>query len=99
MKCPNCGRAKLVHAKRDMPYTYKGETTVMPSVAGDYCPACDEAVLDMAESVRTSALMLAFSKQVNASFVDPQFIVSVRKKLDFDPVDSKRFLGYCIDWK
>ena len=22
----------------------------------------------------------------------------LRKKLGFDPVDSKRFLGYCIDW-
>mgnify|MGYP002654019202 CR=1 FL=1 len=21
-----------------------------------------------------------------------------RKKLGFDPIDSKRFLGYCIDW-
>ncbi|WP_337266108.1 transcriptional activator Rem [Oryzifoliimicrobium ureilyticus] len=23
----------------------------------------------------------------------------LRKKLGFDPVDSKRFLGYCIDWE
>lgn len=23
----------------------------------------------------------------------------MRKKLGFDPVDSKRFLGYCIDWE
>ena len=23
----------------------------------------------------------------------------LRKKLGFDPIDSKRFLGYCIDWK
>ena len=22
----------------------------------------------------------------------------LRKKLGFDPIDSKRFLGYCIDW-
>ena len=22
-----------------------------------------------------------------------------RKKLGFDPIDSKRFLGYCIDWQ
>jgi HTH-type transcriptional regulator/antitoxin MqsA len=29
-------------------------------------------------------LMLAFSKQVNASFVDPDFIASVRKKLELD---------------
>jgi DNA-binding response OmpR family regulator len=23
----------------------------------------------------------------------------LRKKLGFDPIDSKRFLGYCIDWQ
>ena len=32
MKCPNCGKAKLVHDTRDMPYTYKGESTVIPAV-------------------------------------------------------------------
>jgi putative zinc finger/helix-turn-helix YgiT family protein len=81
MKCPNCGRAKLVHGTRDMPYTYKGESTVIPAVTGDYCSACDEAVLDLAESTRTSALMLAFNREVNGAIVDPAFIASVRKKL------------------
>ena len=70
MKCPNCGRAKLVHDTRDMPYTYKGESTVIPAVTGDYCPACDEAVLGLAESTRVSALMLAFNREVNAAIVD-----------------------------
>lgn len=62
MKCPNCGAAELVHDTRDMPYTYKGEVTTIPAVTGDYCPSCGEAVLDMSESVRTSALMLEFNK-------------------------------------
>jgi HTH-type transcriptional regulator/antitoxin MqsA len=81
MKCPACGAAKLVHDTRDMPYTYKGETTVIPAVAGDYCPACGEAVLDAEASARVSATMLEFNKQVNATIVDPAFIVNVRKKL------------------
>ena len=51
------------------------------SGAGDYCSACDEAVLDLAESTRTSALMLAFNREVNGAIVDPDFIASVRKKL------------------
>lgn len=25
--------------RRDLPYTYKGETTAIPSVTGDQCPA------------------------------------------------------------
>ena len=81
MKCPNCGAAKLVRDTRDTPYTYKGEETTIPAVSGDYCPACGEAVLDTGESVRTSALMLEFNKQVNAAIVDPAFIAGVRKKL------------------
>jgi len=65
MDCPSCAAAELVHDMRDMPYPYKGESTIVPSVSGDFCPACGEAVLDAAESIRTSAVMLDFNKQVN----------------------------------
>jgi HTH-type transcriptional regulator/antitoxin MqsA len=57
MKCPNCGAAKLVHDTRDLPYTYKGESTILPQVTGDFCPACDESILDASESRRTIELM------------------------------------------
>ena len=93
MKCPNCAAAKLVRDTRDVPYTYKGETTVLPQVTGDFCPACDEYVLDAAQSRRTMELMLAFNKQVNASIVDPEFIVSVRKKLDLDQREAAEIFG------
>ena len=93
MKCPSCGTAKLVHDTRDVPYTYKGESTILPQVTGEFCPACDESILDAAESRRTMALMLAFSKQVNAAFVDPGFIASVRKKLDLDQREAAEIFG------
>lgn len=93
MKCPTCATADLVHDTRDMPYTYKGESTVIPSVTGDFCPACGEAVLEMGESARTSTLMLEFNKQVNASIVDPQFITSVRKKLHLDQREAAEIFG------
>ena len=93
MKCPACGAAKLVHDTRKMPYTYKGESTVIPSVTGDFCPACGETVLDAGESMRTSALMLAFNKQVNASIVDPEFITNVRKKLHLDQREAAEIFG------
>jgi HTH-type transcriptional regulator / antitoxin MqsA len=93
MKCPICGAAELVHDTRDMPYIYKGESTIIPAVTGDFCPACDEAVLDAAESTRTSAAMLSFNKQVNASIVDPGFIESVRKKLDLDQREAAEIFG------
>lgn len=93
MKCPACGAAKLVHDSRDKHYTYKGEATIISAVAGGYCPACGEAVLDAAEAARTSALMLAFNKQVNAAIVDPQFIVNVRKKLRIDQRQAAEIFG------
>jgi HTH-type transcriptional regulator/antitoxin MqsA len=93
MKCPSCAAAKLVHDTRDMPYTYKGESTTIPAVTGDFCPACGEAVLDRAESTRTSTAMLEFNKQVNASIVDPDFIASVRKKLALDQREAAEIFG------
>ncbi len=93
MKCPSCAVAELVRDTRDMSYTYKGETTIIPAVTGDFCPACGEVVLDVTESTRTSAAMLEFNKQVNASIVDPGFIASVRKKLALDQREAAEIFG------
>ena len=93
MKCPSCGAAKLVRVTRDMTYTYKGETTNIAGVEGRLCPACGEVVLEMAESVRTGAAMLAFNKQVSASIVDPAFIASVRRKLALDQREAAEIFG------
>jgi HTH-type transcriptional regulator/antitoxin MqsA len=93
MKCPSCADAELVHDTRDMPYTYKGESTLIPDVCGDYCPSCGEMILDVAESTRTSAAMLDFNKQVNASIVDPGFIAKVRKKLALDQREAAEIFG------
>ena len=93
MKCPVCGAAELVHDTRDLPYIYKGEATVLPQITGDYCPACGEGILNASESRRFSDLMGDFSKQVNASIVDPAFILAVRKKLDLDQREAAEIFG------
>ncbi len=93
MKCPVCGVAELVHDTRDMPYTYKGETTVFPAMTGDYCPACAEVVLDMTEAARYGLLVREFNKQVNAAFVQPEFIANVRKKLHLDQKEAAEIFG------
>lgn len=93
MKCPACDNAELVHDTRDLPYSYKGESTLIPEVTGDFCPACDEVITDAEESKRTMALMLEFNKQVNASIVDPSFIASVRKKLALDKKEAAEIFG------
>ncbi len=93
MKCPNCGDAELVRDTRDMPYTYKGETTVLAGVTGDWCPACGEGVFDADVSRRVSAEMRSFAKQVNATKVDPAFISAVRKKLRLDQQEAAELFG------
>ncbi|MBP7062565.1 type II toxin-antitoxin system MqsA family antitoxin [Ferrovibrio sp.] len=93
MQCPVCGAAALVHDTRDLPYSYKGETTTIPAVTGDFCPACAESILDAATSERVMAEMLAFNKQVNASIVDPAFIIRVRKKLALDQRRAAELFG------
>jgi HTH-type transcriptional regulator/antitoxin MqsA len=93
MKCPVCGAAELIHDTRDMPYTYKGDSTVIAAVTGDFCPACAESILDAAESNRVMREMQAFSKQVNAAIVDPGFITDVRKKLGLDQREAAEIFG------
>lgn len=93
MKCLSCGAAELLPDTRDLPYTYKGESTVIEAVTGEFCPACDEAVFDAAESQRVSAAMLAFNKQVNAAIVNPDFIASVRKKLALNQQEAAEIFG------
>jgi HTH-type transcriptional regulator / antitoxin MqsA len=93
MKCPVCGAAKLIHDTRDIAYTYKGESTVIPAVTADFCTACDESITDASETKRVMGLMLAFNKQVNAAIVDPAFIANVRKKLALDQKEAAEIFG------
>ena len=93
IKCPSCAAADLIFDTRDQPYIDKGEATVLPQVTGGFCPACNESVLDAAESRRTMALMLAFNKHVNAATVDPSYITTVRKKLDLDQREAAEIFG------
>lgn len=93
LKCPVCGAAELVHDTRDLPYTYKGETTTIAAVTADFCPACAESITDMVETERVMREMQAFNKQVNAAIVDPAFIVNVRKKLDLGQREAAEIFG------
>ena len=93
MRCPNCGAADLVQDTRDLPYAYKGEKTVVPAVAGGWCPACGEVVLDHNEAARVSEAMNTFNRQVNAATVEPAFILQVRKKLGLDQKEAAEIFG------
>lgn len=93
MKCPCCGAAELVHDCRDLPYTYKGESTLIPALTGDFCPACGEAIFDRDQGDRYSELVGQFQRQVNAAFVNPDYIAKVRKQLDLDQRQAAEIFG------
>ena len=93
MKCPVCGAAELIADTRDLPYTYKGETTKIPAVKGEFCPACAESILDGAESERVMRAMQSFHREVNAGLVDPAFVAKVRKKLALDQREAAEIFG------
>jgi HTH-type transcriptional regulator/antitoxin MqsA len=93
MKCPVCGAAELIHDTRDVPFAYKGEFTIIPAVTGEFCPACDEIVLNREHGDLYSELIGAFQRQVNAAFVDPNYITRVRRKLDLDQRQAAELFG------
>lgn len=93
MKCPVCGTTELIHDTRNVSYTYKGETTTIPAVTGEFCPACNEVVLNREHGDRYSELLGVFQRQVNAAFVDPNYVVKVRKKLDLDQRQAAELFG------
>lgn len=93
MKCPVCGATELMHDTRNVSYTYKGETTTIPAVTGEFCPACDEIVLNREHGDRYSELIGVFQRQVNAAFVDPAYVARVRKKLDLDQRQAAELFG------
>ncbi len=66
-KCPACGAAALVHDTRDLPYSYQGETTVIPAVTADFCSACNESITDRDETDRVMREMQRFNNQVRAA--------------------------------
>ncbi len=82
-----------MHDTRDVLYTYKGATTTIPDVTGEFCPACGESIHDQEESERLSAAMLEFNKEVNGSIVDPAFIIKARKKLKLDQREAAQIFG------
>ena len=93
MKCPCCGAAELIHVTRDMPYTYKGQSTTLPAVTGDFCPACGEVVLNREHGDRYSEMLGQFQRQVNAAYVDPAYIATMRKRLDLDQRQAAEIFG------
>ena len=59
----------------------------------NFCPACGEVILNREHGDRYSELLGQFQRQVNAAYVDPDFIARVRKKLDLDQRQAAEIFG------
>jgi HTH-type transcriptional regulator/antitoxin MqsA len=66
---------------RDLPYEYKGVSTVLRGIAGEFCDNCGEVVFNQEDGQHYMDLVREFQRKVNADLVDPDFIMRVRKKL------------------
>jgi HTH-type transcriptional regulator/antitoxin MqsA len=62
-------------------------------VTGDFCQGCGEGFFEKEEEERINNFVLEFEKKVDASIVDPGFIMSVRKKLDLDQQEAAKIFG------
>ncbi|PMS20820.1 hypothetical protein C0Z18_09785 [Trinickia dabaoshanensis] len=65
MKCPDCGTAELKQDTRDVPFSYKGKTTVVPRLTGQFCDACGNSVLTKADQDRYAAEATRFRQVVD----------------------------------
>jgi HTH-type transcriptional regulator/antitoxin MqsA len=93
MKCPVCGAAELIQDTRNLAYAYKGETCLLPEISGEFCPACGEIILNAEQGDRYSELLGSFQRQVDAAYVDPGYIASVRQKLHLDQHQAAELFG------
>ena len=95
MKCPTCGTGNLIVATRELPYSYKGKSTVIKAVKGKFCnnPKCREVVVDIDESARMSKEMLAFNKKVNRELTPIDLLANVRERFKLNQQQAAKVFG------
>lgn len=95
MKCPTCGTGNLIVATRELPYSYKGKSTVIKAVKGKFCNnlKCREAVVDIDESARMAKEMLAFNKKVNRELTPIDLLANVRERFKLNQQQAAKVFG------
>ena len=95
MKCPTCGIGNLIAGTRELPYSYKGKSTVIKAVKGKFCnnPKCREVVMDIDESARMSKEMLAFNKKVNRELTPIDLLANVRERFKLNQQQAAKVFG------
>jgi len=81
----------LTHGRKDLSFSYKGKTLVVPQVAGWHCPACQECEFDDGEGRRYSASQEAFVRESDAQVAAE--LRSIRKKLGLRQAEAGKLFG------
>lgn len=97
MKCPCCGAAELINDSRDLSYSYKGQSTSIPAVMGEFCPACGEVVLNREHGDRYNEFVGALQRQANMTYFNAENIARVRKKLGLRQQQASEIFGVGIN--
>ncbi len=92
MKCSVCGGAELASGVKKVPYTFRGHKTLIDA-EGDHCPACGEVSMDRDQANAYQARIRAYKAQIIAVTIEPEFIVSVRKKLALTQKEASEIFG------
>ncbi|OGR01801.1 MAG: XRE family transcriptional regulator [Deltaproteobacteria bacterium RIFOXYD12_FULL_55_16] len=91
MKCPACGNAEMETKIKDETLFYGGQSMTLPTMQGDFCPACGEGLWDE-ESYRRyteaqAAIVRAVKGEVSAD------IRRIRKHLKLTQAELSKVVG------
>lgn len=90
-KCPECGKAMKREESRTERVEYDGEVTFIEGLAGWFCPACGEAILDDESARRygeAGDTLLARSRERRQTEIR-----RIRKKLKLTQIEASQLVG------
>lgn len=91
MKCPECSKAMKREESRTERVAHEGESMMVEGLAGWFCPACGEAILDDESARRygeAGDVLLARSREQRQIEIR-----RIRKKLKLTQVEASRLVG------
>ena len=93
--CAACGEQDtLILAVRDLPFEYRGQSTLIRAVYGQFCTACGEGFADPAHPedwLRMSGEIQAFTQQCNAALAAE--MRTIRRKLGLRQAEAGKLFG------
>ncbi|MFY9259455.1 MAG: type II TA system antitoxin MqsA family protein [Gallionella sp.] len=93
--CAACGEQDtLVLAVRDLPFEYRGQSTLIRAVHGQFCTACGEGLADPAHPedwLRLNDEIQVFTQQINAALAAE--MRTIRRKLGLRQAEAGKLFG------